>query len=538
MEQKDQVENKEYQFIREKVVSRRKSRIKKMVWSFGFTVFLAAVFGIVARAVFLCADKPLKHLLGFEGELSPTPTPHETPTKGVTPSGSTGEPERTNTPKPPTPGGILTPEATSTPGGTPTGAENLETPTGVDPSGEGENVPTGVSPSGEGENVPTGASPSGEGENVPTGASPSGTGENVPTGASPSGTGENVPTGIDPSGTGSGTITPTPEISFAEQYGELFSGLQKIAHEVQHSLVTITVSVNGIDWLDNPYETESQTTGVVIGQTAEELLLLVNLDRVQSASRISLTVDREDYEAQLLNYDRDYNIAVVRTNKEELPESFLSGVKVAVFGESATLAVGTPILALGNPNGYVGSMDFGVVTSRQSVYYITDNSVDLFNTSTIDSEDGDGVIVNFSGEIVGIITRTMKAGFDESICTAVGITKLKRVIERLAAGQKQVYFGVRGDDVPREALNEKGLSSGIYVMEVETDSPAFKAGIKTGDIITKVDNNFVYTFSGFNSILNLREPGMAMKVTLWRTVRMKAEEIEVTVKLGERNKAD
>lgn len=485
MEQKDQVENKEYQFIREKVVSKRKSKVKKMAWSLGFTVFLAAVFGIVARAVFLCADKPLRHLLGFASESSPTPTLHEAPTKGVPSLTPTGEPDRTNIPKPPTPGGVLTPEATGTPVGTPTG-----------------------------------------------------TGENMPTGASPSGAEENVPTGVSPSGTGSSTVTPTPEISFADQYGELFLGIQKIAHEVQHSLVTITISVDGIDWLDNPYETESQTMGVVIGQTAEALLFLVNLDRVQSASRISLTVDREDYEAQLLNYDRDYNIAVLRTAKEKLPESFLSGVKTAVFGESATLAVGTPILALGNPNGYIGSMDLGVVTSRQSVYYITDNSVDLFNTSTVDSENGDGVIVNFSGEIVGIITRTMKSGFDESMCTAIGITKLKRVIERLATGQKQVYFGVRGDDVPHEALNEKGLSSGIYVMEVEEDSPAFKAGIKTGDIITKVDNNLVYTFSGFNSILNLREPGMAMKVTLWRTVRMKAEEIEVTVKLGERKKAD
>lgn len=524
MEQKDQVENKEYQFIREKVVSKRKSKIKKMAWSLGFTVFLAAVFGIVARAVFLCADKPLRHLLGFASESSPTPTLHEAPTKGVPSLTPTGEPDRTNTPKPPTPGGVLTPEATGTPVGTPTRT--------------GENVPTEASPSGAGENVPTGASPSGTGENVPTGASPSGAEENMPTGASPSGAEENVPTGVSPSGTGSSTVTPTPEISVADQYGELFLGIQKIAHEVQHSLVTITISVDGIDWLDNPYETESQTMGVVIGQTAEALLFLVNLDRVQSASRISLTVDREDYEAQLLNYDRDYNIAVLRTAKEKLPESFLSGIKTAVFGESATLAVGTPILALGNPNGYIGSMDFGVVTSRQSVYYITDNSVDLFNTSTVDSENGDGVIVNFSGEIVGIITRTMKSGFDESMCTAIGITKLKRVIERLATGQKQVYFGVRGDDVPREALNEKGLSSGIYVMEVEEDSPAFKAGIKTGDIITKVDNNLVYTFSGFNSILNLREPGMAMKVTLWRTVRMKAEEIEVTVKLGERKKAD
>ncbi len=516
MEQKNQTGNKEYQFIREKVVSRRKNRIKKMGLSIVFTVFLAVIFGVVARAVFLYADGPLRRFFGLGNELAVTPTQRPTPTRGI-PTGS--EISTGGASSSPSGGAAMTPPPPNTPEATLT-AIPVPSPTqgaDVTPS-EGatvlpERTPTPIS--GE-------VSPSGE----PTGSeevSPTGSGE-----ASPSG--EPTGGGITPAPSKS----PTPTPSFAEQYAALFWGMQEVAQKTERSLVTITVTVNGIDWLNNPYETESQTTGIVIGKSEEELLVLVNLDRIQSASRISLTVNREHYEAELWSYDRDYNMAVVRVATEDLPERFVSAAKTALFGESAQLAVGTPILALGNPNGYVGSREFGMVTSRESIYYITDNSVELFNTNTTDSEDGDGVIVNLAGEIVGIITRTMKAGLDEEMCTAVGITKLKNVIERLATGQERVYFGIRGEDMPMAALREQGLSNGIYVTEVESDSPAFEAGIKTGDIITKVDDNFIYSFSGFDTLLNLRTPGMEMEVTLWRTVRMQAEEIKVAVVLGER----
>lgn len=89
MEQKDQEGNKEYQFIREKVVSKRKSRIKKMLLSFGFTIFLAVVFGVVARAVFLCADGPVRRLLGLENEPNTTPAARPTPTKSPVRPGTT-----------------------------------------------------------------------------------------------------------------------------------------------------------------------------------------------------------------------------------------------------------------------------------------------------------------------------------------------------------------------------------------------------------------------------------------------------------------
>lgn len=477
MEQKNQTENKEYQFIREKVISKKKNRIKRMTLSFLFTIFLAAVFGVVARAVFLYSDGPMKRLFGLDEEPSATP-------------GARGEHTK-NTPSPVT---------TSTPAPVPT--DNMS----MTPSAGAETTATGTPAISVTPELT--AAPTGSGES------------NFP--------GELVITDGDIAATG----LPTPEPSFAERYGALFAGLQEVAREASRSLVMITVSVNGIDWLNNTYETQSQTTGIVIGKNELELLILVNLDRIQSASRISLTVEKENYAAELWSYDKDYNLAVVRVVSKGLPEHFLSETVPAVFGDSTQLPVGTPILALGNPNGYIGSMEFGTVTSRESIYYITDNSLDLFNTSTTDSDDGDGVIVNLSGEIVGIITRTMKSGFDEAMCTAVGISKLKSVIERLAAGQEQVYFGIRGEDIPKEALREQGLSNGIYVMEVATDSPAFEAGIKTGDIILQVDGKNIYSYSGFNTLLNLCTSGTEVRVTLWRTVRMNAEQMEVTVVLG------
>lgn len=532
MEQKNQTENKEYQFIREKVVSRRRNRIKKMALSVAFTVFLAVIFGIVARAVFLYADGPLKRFLGVGEDPTPTPARRPTPTlRPVRPS------EDTTPTAGAAPSGGITPAGDATPSGSGTPTAGLTPSASVTPAGD-------VTPSADiipPENVtpPIEGTPSAKATPSVDVTPPT---EGIPsTDATPSAGATPVPSITPPAG----SVTPTPPLpeqtgepsqapSFAEQYAALFAGMQEVAHTVEQSLVTITVTASGIDWLDNPYETQSQTTGIVIGKNDSELLVLTNLDRIQSASRISLTVNKEDYEAGLWSYDQDYNIAVVSVAAEKLPEYFFTNVQVAVFGESTQLTVGTPILALGNPNGYIGSREFGMVTSHESIYYITDGSVDLFNTSTTDSANGDGVIANLSGEIIGIITRTMKSGLDESMCTAVGITKLKNVIERLAAGEGRVYFGIRGEDMPKSALEKQGLDNGIYVTEVENDSPAFEAGIKTGDIITKVDNNFIYTFGGFDALLNLRSPGMEMKVTLWRTVRMKAEEMEMTVVLGER----
>lgn len=449
MEDKKQQSKEEYQFIREKVVTKKKSRMKKMFFWTVFTVFLAVIFGIVARLVFIYADAPLKKLLGLEeqeGSPSPTPTPLPEPTAVPTP---TPKPVPTETEEV-TPGGMegdITPEPTATP-------------------------------------VPT----------VTQGA---------------------LEFGI-------------------KEYESIYTALREVAGGVEKSLVNVTVSVTGTSWLNDTYEVESQTTGVIVEKTVEHLLILVNLDRIQSASEIGLTVQNEFFEAELWNYEKDYNLAIIRVPAAELPLRFLSEVEAAVFGESENIEVGMPILALGNPNGYMGSMEYGMITSEGSTYYITDNSVELFHTDTSNPESGDGVIANLQGEIIGLITRTLKPEEDADMCTAIGMTKLKSVIQKLTKNQELIYFGITGEDIPLSVLKEDGLSNGIYVTDVAQDSPAFEAGIKMGDIILRVDETNIYSYSGFHTMLNLHTSGEEIKVTLLRTVRMTPKQMELTVVLGKK----
>ena len=448
MEDKKQQSKEEYQFIREKVIAKKKNRIRKACLYTIFTVFLAIIFGIVARLVFIYADAPLKRLLGLEKGNTVTPTAAPEPTKEMTPTAK------------PTPTPTVTQEAQIT--------------------------------------------------EVPT----------------------------PPELTPEPTITQEPvkepqQIGIAD-YQSMYAALRAVASEAESSLVNVTAFVTGTSWLDDPYEIESQTTGVVVEKTEKHLLVLVNLDRIETASQIGLTVNGEFFEAEVWNYEKDYNLALIRVAADALPPRFAENTKAAVLGDSASVEIGTPILALGNPNGYMGSMEQGIVTSKGSVYYITDNSIELFQTDTSNLESGDGVIVNLQGEIIGLITRTLKPEEDASMCTAIGMTKLKSVIQKLIENQKLIYFGITGEDIPLSVLKEDGLSNGIYVTEVKQDSPAFEAGIKMGDILLKVGETNIYSYSGFYTMLNLHKSGESVQVTVMRTVRMTPKQLELTVVLDDK----
>lgn len=565
MENTNQGEKKDYQFIHEKVVSKRKNRLKRMFLSFGFTVFLAVVFGIVARLVFLYADAPLRKLFGV-GEPSPTPVPaappSPTPTPRPTPAPiapvkpitslpepqlteealpNTGQPAPPNAtgnpvnpgaenPTPPNPTGNPNPgvEDLTPPGSTEDpaypGAENLTPPGSTEnPAHPGaENPPPGSTedPAYPGVENPT--PPGSTGNPANPGA------ENPP----PPGSTEDPahPGAENPTPPGStGEPTPAPERT---DYISLFKGLRETAETAGKALVTVTTSITKIDWLNDPYETESQTTGIVIEKNAQRLLILVNLDRVQSASNIGLTIDGQYFAADLLDYNKDYNLAVLAVDSSHFPERFFNMLQTAVWGNDDPIKAGTPILALGNPNGYIGSMEFGMITSSGSTYYITDGSVNLFNTNTTDSENGDGVIINLDGEIIGVITRTLKSNLNETMCTAISISDLKSVIEKLALEQKTVYLGIQGEDIPSAVLEEEGLENGIYVSEVLENSPAQKAGIKTGDIILTADENNIHSYKELREFLDSHKDGDEVKIIIRRTVRTYPRKVEAVAELA------
>ena len=231
----------------------------------------------------------------------------------------------------------------------------------------------------------------------------------------------------------------------------------------------------------------------------------------------------------LWNYDKDYNLAVIAEELKNIPAEQFENIKSVDLGESYPLAVGDFILALGSPNGYTGSMEIGMVTSKGSTVYVTDNSLDLFYTDITDTPQSSGIIVNISGEVVGIITQSLKEDKDSNISTAIGITKLKPIIDSLANKTDRIYFGIQGMDIPASFLEEESLENGIYVTEVHSNSPAFEAGIYQGDIITAVNNIKVISMNGFNKILNSNKVGDKVVITVQRKSKQVLKEIQLEV---------
>ena len=124
---------------------------------------------------------------------------------------------------------------------------------------------------------------------------------------------------------------------------------------------------------------------------------------------------------------------------------------------------------------------------------------------------------------------------DDSICRFVGTNKLKIILENLLNDETQVYAGVIAGELPKDYLLQHNILQGIYVNEVEIDSPVSEAGIMAGDVICRIDGNPIDTVMHFYENLQKYEPGDKVKFTVVRGVSQDRKEIEIEVELKERN---
>ncbi len=322
-----------------------------------------------------------------------------------------------------------------------------------------------------------------------------------------------------------------------QDLNNIYMEIRNVASDVNKSILHVTSISSGVDvLLDNEYEAYKVSSGLVIANNEADLLILVSYDRVQDAKSIQVALsDSLDAKARLQDYDSDLNLAVIAVSLKDIPETVLNNIKTADLGESYSLIIGSPVLALGSPNGYVDSMALGIITSKGNSVYITDNKIELFNTDIHDNENSDGVIVNLRGEVIGIITQKIKDESNENVNTVIGISKLKEVIESLVNNRERSYFGIKAVDMTEAALTQAGISNGICITEVETNSPALEAGLQNGDIILSVNDTQIISVSTFNSVIAACKPKAVVNVVLRRNGKNTSKEMELEVVLGKKD---
>ena len=220
------------------------------------------------------------------------------------------------------------------------------------------------------------------------------------------------------------------------------------------------------------------------------------------------------YDAKVVWADETLDLSIVKIN--------LTGLKPAKFGDSNSVKAGEPVYAIGNPIGYEfeRTVTAGIISAKsRTIKFIEDNKEilmsDLIQTdATINPGNSGGPLINQKGEVIGI--NSLKIETAEGIGFAVPVNVIKPIIEKFAStgNFEEPYIGVSGYDkniIPYINKDLK-LDSGVYIENVEPNSPAYEVGLLKGDIILKIDDKPIYTMNDIKEYIYTKTPGETIKM--------------------------
>lgn len=298
----------------------------------------------------------------------------------------------------------------------------------------------------------------------------------------------------------------------ADSYRQMQQSLTAIGIEANRSVVEIVAVSKEQDWTEEAKDYKNSVSGLIIADNGRELLILGKSSAAKDAQELRIVFnDGSIYPAVLKKSDGTLGLGVYAVNRSDLQDSTWSQIETAVLGSSNAVSKGDVAIVLGKPFGYAGAMGFGSIASGKNVLDLADRQCRLINTDIAGSKNGSGFIVNLKGEIIALIDQGAAEEGSTELIIGYGITDVKDVIECLSNGQGVPYIGIHGVDVT-EDIEKQGIPKGLYVKNVEADSPAMTAGIQNGDVITSIDDAEVESYTDYHRTLMERKVGSEVTV--------------------------
>ena len=343
--------------------------------------------------------------------------------------------------------------------------------------------------------------------------------------------------------TTSGTTSAKSETSSSGSSSSS-SNVASVVNEVMPSVVSITSTIQSSNYYGfGTQESEGAGSGFIVAKTKDNLMIATNNHVVSDAT--SLTVgfaDDTTAKATVVGTDSSADLAVISVKIKDIKDSTASKIKVATLGSSDDLKGGEEVVAIGNALGYGQSVTTGVVSAKNREVSLTDGTMNLLQTdAAINPGNSGGVLINMDGQVVGINNAKLEDTSVEGMGYAIPITTAKTILTDLmnassVSTKDAAFLGVVGRDINESYSSALGIPSGIYVSQVVSGSPAEKAGISAGDVITKFEGNNVSTMSGLKEKLALKKANTKVKITFKRANQSGTyEEKTVTVTLGKKS---
>ncbi|MBD3723657.1 MAG: trypsin-like peptidase domain-containing protein [Flavobacteriaceae bacterium] len=253
-------------------------------------------------------------------------------------------------------------------------------------------------------------------------------------------------------------------------------------------------------------------SGVII---SEDGYIATNNHVIQDATQLEVTLNNnKTYKAKLVGTDSKMDIALLKIDADEkLP--------YMVFGDSEAIKVGEWVLAVGNPYNLNSTVTAGIVSAKARDLSNSGLQSFIQTDAAVNSGNSGGALVNTRGELIGINTMiSSPTGSYAGYSFAVPSNITRKIIEDLMqfGNVQRGILGVEGSELNSAVADNLGVNQtqGFYVAGVTKKSGAEKSGIKKGDIIIKLDDKKVNSFSDLTSYINTKRPDDVINVTVIR----------------------
>lgn len=315
-------------------------------------------------------------------------------------------------------------------------------------------------------------------------------------------------------------------------YETLMNSLKQLVSEGEKSLVEVKKSISSRDFLGEEYASEDSYSGVVLAVSGSEVLILTPLEATENPDALEVTVQREkSYPATVKAKDTRDRLAVVSVALSVLSEKEKKSLKEIPLGNSRLLQRGDTVAVIGAPTGKLNSSVFSSVAYLSYNETATDRTVEDI-TLTGRWEAGKGsFVLNTRGELVGWTDSTAESA--DGFCRIAGISDYLKDIERLSNGREISYLGLLVQEVNGE-LEDQGIPAGVYVHGTEENSPAYMAGIQSGDVLVRIGEQEVKTVSAYENALENTAVNDTITVTVLRQRGQEYTELPFTVTVGAR----
>jgi serine protease Do len=312
-------------------------------------------------------------------------------------------------------------------------------------------------------------------------------------------------------------------------------------------VVSITNEYTAYDfWYDEEYDEKANGSGIIVAQSDEEMLIVTNYHVIQDNNNLYVKfIDDREATAYVKGTSPENDLAIVSVFLDDMSEKTLDSIAIAAFGDSDSLQVGEPAIAIGNSLGYGQSVTTGVISALNRMVYADDQDMTeqgyLIQTdAAINPGNSGGALLNVKGEVIGINSSKIADYVIEGMGYAIPITTAEPIIEDLMLREtkkkvpeaERAFLGVAGTDVIEEAMQRYDMPEGAFVSNVLADTAADKAGIQKGDIVTYIDGERIGGMEELQGLLEYYAAGTEIEIVLMRPTKGEYKELTVTVKLG------